>query len=135
MILDPFLLLDHFGSGPTGRLPGRLSDASASGHRNCHLRAGRRGAASRYLGNAGSHRRRRCAVDDRGQTGSCTKRCRSRGDGKHGRLSALGEPARRVKRCPATLPGSQSRRDTFAAGPSDGVRSWCTGRANSQQAR
>ena len=57
----------RFPQRPSRRLSGRLSMASASRHRDHHLRAGRHGRARRQPRQHGQARRRRRPVDDRGQ--------------------------------------------------------------------
>ena len=66
----------RFPQRQSGRLPRRVSVASASRDRDDHLRARRHGRARRQPRQPRQPRRRRRAVDDRRAAASCTRRCR-----------------------------------------------------------
>ena len=106
--LDPFLLFDHFGSdNPRDYLPGFPMHPHRGIETVTYMLAG---AVTHRdsLGNAGTHRRGRRAVDDRGP------RHHARGDARaggrpDGGLPALGEPARPAQDDEAALPGDPLR--------------------------
>ena len=100
----------RFPQRQSRRVQGRLSLASASRHRDDHLRPGRRGRSRRQPGQQGRARRGRRAVDDGGQRHHASGDAARRRAGPHARLPALGQPAARAEDDGAALPGHQGRR-------------------------
>ena len=100
----------RFPQRPAGRLSRRLSLASASRHRDHHLRARRHGRARRQPRQPRHARRRRRAVDDGRQRHHAPGNAAGRRAGPHARLPALGEPAVVAEDDGAALPGRQGRR-------------------------
>ena len=94
---DPFLLFDDFRNDQPGRLSGRVPVASASRHRNHHLRAGRDGRARRQPRQPGHARRRRRAVDDGRQ------RHPASGDAARRRAAAACTGSSCGRTCPSSL--------------------------------
>ncbi len=105
--IDPFLLLDDFRNDRPERLPRRLPVASASRHRDDHLRARRHGRSRRQPRQPRHARRRRRAVDDRRQRHHASGDAAGRRAGPHARLPALGQPALVAEDDGAALPGRQ----------------------------
>ncbi len=109
---DPFLLFDDFRNERPGGFPRRLPVASASRHRDHHLRARRHGRARRQPRQPRHARRRRRPVDDRRQRHHAPGDAAGRPEGPHARLPALGQPAVLAEDDQAALPGHQGRRDS-----------------------
>ena len=107
---DPFLLFDDFRNDRPDDYLRRLPVASASRHRDDHLRAGRHGRARRQPRQPRRARRRRRAVDDRRQRHHAPGDAEGRRAGPHARLPALGQPAVVAEDDRAALPGRQGRR-------------------------
>ena len=90
---DPFLLFDDFrNDNPDDYLAG-FPVASASRHRDDHLRARRHRRARRQPRQPRHARRRRRAVDDGRQRHPASGDAEGRRAGPHARLPALGQPA------------------------------------------
>ena len=107
---DPFLLLDDFRNDRPDDYLRRLSLASASRHRDHHLRAGRHRRARRQPRQPRHARRRRRAVDDGRQRHPASGDAAGRRAGPHARLPAVGQPAVVAQDDGAALPGHQGRR-------------------------
>ena len=104
---DPFLLARRFPQRRSGGLSGGLSLASASRHRDDHLRPRRNRRARRQHGQPRRHRCRRRPVDDRGQRHHSPGNAQGRSRRAHARFSALGESAGVAQDDAAALPGSE----------------------------
>ena len=109
---DPFLLLDDFRNDDPADVPGRLPVASASRHRDDHLRPRRLGRSRRQPRQPRHARRRRRAVDDGGPRHHASGDAAGRRQGPHARLPALGQPAVVAEDDRAALPGHQGRGDS-----------------------
>ena len=107
---DPFLLFDDFrNDSPDDYLAG-LPVASASRHRDDHLRARRHRRARRQPRQSRQPRRGRRPVDDGGQRHPAPGDAEGRSAGPHARLPALGEPARVAEDDGAALSGRRTAR-------------------------
>ena len=102
---DPFLLFDDFRNDRPDDYLRRLPLASASRHRDHHLRARRHGRARRQPRQPRHARRRRRAVDDRRQRHHPPGDAAGRRSRPHARLPALGQPAVVAQDDRAALPG------------------------------
>ncbi len=109
--LDPFLMLDAFGTDNPRRLHRRLSGSSAPRLRDRHLHDRRPHAPSRQRRPRGPAVQRRRAVDD-GRPRRDPFRVAGAGGRPDGRLPALAQPARQGQDARAVVPRHPERRDS-----------------------
>ena len=102
----------RFPQRPAGRLPRRLSLASASRHRDHHLCAGRQRRARRQPRQSRQSRSRRRAMDDRRARHPSSGNAARRRQGPHARISALGQSAVVAEDDGAALSGREGRGDS-----------------------
>ena len=98
----------RFSQRHSRRLPRRFPLASASRHRDHHLRPGRHRRARRQHRQQRRHRRRRHPVDDGRQRHHPPGNAQGRSRRPHARLPVVGQPPRRTENDGPALPGSES---------------------------